>query len=342
MPRPRCASPRTPTRRQPSRGAKPKRPWPVAAKRAEYEDAALARRTEERAGAVARLQQFADSSLLASALPQLELPDLRIAWTIDPALNLARRIEQLLQRINDDDATWTRVQRQMTEDLQELQRALAALGHQASAEPNSPWGFVVHILFQNRPERPDQLAAKLADEIAHRTELLSARERDVLENHLQAEIASEVQRLLRAAERQVIEVNQELHKRPTSTGVRFRLQWLPLGESEGAPVGLELARERLLNTSADLWSAEDRRAIGNLLQQRIVAERERTDAAPERGGDGSLLEQLAGRSTTAAGTSSASSGLQDGQWRKLSGPASSGERALGPHGAAVRRHRQLL
>src|SRR6185295_11458873 len=84
--------------------------------------------------------------------------------------------------------------------------------------------------------------------------------------------------------------------RPTSTGVRYRLLWQPLGEDEGAPVGLEAARRRLLNTSADLWSAEDRRVVGTMLQQRIKAERERADADAGRhasDGGGSMVDQLA-------------------------------------------------
>ena len=81
------------------------------------------------------------------------------------------------------------MQRQIAEDLLELQHALSALGHQAPAEP-SDWDFVVHIIFHNRPERPDQLALRLADEIHQRSELLTAKESAVLENYLQAEIAA--------------------------------------------------------------------------------------------------------------------------------------------------------
>ena len=303
-----------------------------ASSKSESAESTLTQRTEARATAVARLQHFADSSLLSSALPDIELPDLCSAWTIDPALTLARRIEQALAHIQDDEAGWTRVQRQITEDLQELQRALSALGHQAPAEP-SDWGFVVHIIFHNRPERPDQLALRLADDIHQRSELLTAKESEVLENYLQAEIAAEVQRLLRAAETQVQAINRELHKRPTSTGVRYRLQWQPLGEDEGAPVGLETARRHLLNTSADLWSAEDRRVVGTMLQQRISAERERADAdlGKPMGGDGggSTVDQLARALDYRRWHRFRVERLQDGQWRKLSGPASSGERALG-------------
>lgn len=301
----------------------------VAETQAAHHDSVFDQRAGERAAAVTRLQQFAASSLLSSALPALELPDPRAAWTIDPALALARRIEQGLSQVKDDDDAWSRVQKQITEDLQELQRTLSALGHQAPAEP-SEWGLVVHILFHNRAERPDRLTAKLAEDIGQRTELLSANERNVLENHLQAEIAAEIQRLLRAAEQQVADVNRELYKRPTSTGVRFRLQWLPLADNEGAPLGLGIARERLLNTAADLWTAEDRRAIGHLLQRRIAEERELAETAPARGGgESGSLEQLARALDYRRWHQFRVQRLQDGQWRKLSGPASSGERALG-------------
>lgn len=296
--------------------------------RAGSADHALDERVQQRAAAVVRLQHFAASTLLHSALPDLDVPDPQSPWTIDPALNLARRVEQALADLDDDEASWSRVQQRISENLQELQRALSALGHQAPAEATD-WGFIVHIVFHNRPERPDRLAAQLADDIAQRSELLSANERAVLENHLQAEIASEVQRLLRSAEKQVEAINRELHKRPTSTGVRYRLQWQPLGEDEGAPVGLEAARARLLNTSADLWSAEDRRVVGHMLQQRIAAERERADADLGRNEHGSLIEQLTRALDYRRWHRFRVQRLQDGQWRRLSGPASSGERALG-------------
>lgn len=299
-----------------------------AGTRAGTADRALDERAQQRSAAVARLQHFAASSLLHSALPDIDVPELQNPWTIDPALTLARRVEQALTHIADDEAAWTRVQQRIGEDLQELQRTLSALGHQAPAE-TTDWGFVVHIVFHNRPERPDRLAAQLADDIAQRSELLTANERAVLENHLQAEIAAEVQRLLRSAEQQVEAINRELHRRPTSTGVRYRLQWQPLGEDEGAPVGLEAARARLLNTSANLWSAEDRRVVGHMLQQRIAAERERADADLGRNEHGSLIEQLARALDYRRWHRFRVQRLQDGQWRRLSGPASSGERALG-------------
>ncbi|MDQ6435228.1 TIGR02680 family protein [Mesorhizobium sp. LHD-90] len=299
----------------------------VANQQAETATSVLQERGEARAQAISKLQQFAGTGLLSAALPRVELPDMDGQWTIDPALTLARRAEQELSSLKDDDDTWARVQRQIAEELTELQRALGALGHQAQADP-SDWGFSVDIIYQNRRERPDRLAGRLAEEISQRSELLTANERTVLENHLQAEIAAEIQRLLQAAERQVDAINRELHKRPTSTGVRYRLLWQPLSEEEGAPVGLDVARKRLLNTSSDLWSAEDRRVVGAMLQQRISAERERADSSS--GTDsGTLLDQLARALDYRHWHRFRVERWQDGQWRKLSGPASSGERALG-------------
>lgn len=167
----------------------------VASQQASTANDTLNQRSDMRAQAVSKFQQFAAIGLLSAALPHTELPDLGSPWTIDPALMLARRTEQTLSSLKDDDDAWTRVQRQIGEELTELQGALSALGHQALAE-QSDWGLIVSIVYQNRPERPDRLATRLAEEIAQRSELLTANERAVLENHLQAEISSEIQRLL--------------------------------------------------------------------------------------------------------------------------------------------------
>lgn len=301
----------------------------VAKTRADAADATLTDRISARSHAIDRLQHFAVSTLLASALPDMTIPDTSVPWTIDPALGLARRAEQALSHVPEDEAAWTRIQRQVSEDLTELQRALSALGHTATSEPND-WGFSVHVLYQNRSERPDTLSASLADDIAQRSELLSSKERQVLENHLQTEIAAEIQRLMRSADKQVDAINEELRKRPTSTGVRYRLQWQPLSQDEGAPMGLDAARERLLSSSSDMWSNEDRRAVGTMLQQQIEMERARSDSDVDAAAS-SMTDQLA-RALDYRRWHRFRVERQHRQgeaWRKLSGPASSGERALG-------------
>ena len=269
------------------------------------------------------LEQFNATGLLAIALPELELP--AAGWGFDAALGVARRAEQLLQEVDAEDADWSRVQSAFSRDYSDLLTALTALGHQGQAEP-SDYGMIVTIVYQNRLQRPDVIEAAVRGEIVQRHELLTARETEVLENHLQAEVAAAIQRRLQEADRRVAAINAELAKRPTSTGVRFRLLWQALEEgSEGAPVGLDAARKRLLNTSYDAWSPEDRQVVGRMLQNRIATERARDDA----GRSGSLLELLARALDYRRWHRFRVQRWQDGQWRPLSGPASSGERALG-------------
>lgn len=297
----------------------------------------LEERRHTRQDAIAALQGFAASGLLAVAVPDIECPDPAQPWTIDPALTLARRAEQVLAEVKAEDADWNRIQGQTSEDFSELLRSLSALGHQAHGT-STDYGLVVAIVYRNRDERPDRLETLLADEIGQRRELLTANERQLLENHLQAEVASVIQRMLQEAERHVADINTELEKRPTSTGVRFRLVWEALAEgSDGAPVGLAAARKRLLNTSTDAWSADDRRVVGEMLQSRILAERTRADGD----GGGSLLETLTRALDYRRWHRFRVERLQSGNWCRLSGPASSGERALGltvPLFAAVASH----
>lgn len=282
----------------------------------------LEERQRARQSAVDRLQGFARTGLLAVAIPELQTPDPAAGWTIDPALQLARRIEQVLAEVPADEADWTRIQSAISTDFNQLLVAMAAQGHQAQSE-QTDYGMAVHVVYRNRPERPDLLERRLGDEIAERREILTAREREVLQNHLQAEVAASLQKLLQESERRVRTINAELDRRPTSTGVRFRLEWqaLPEGE-EGAPVGLAAARARLLQRAPDAWSTEDRRVIGEFLQHRIQLERSRDDGV-------GLLEHLTRALDYRRWHRFRIRRLQEGAWRPLSGPASSGERALG-------------
>jgi uncharacterized protein YPO0396 len=99
--------------------------------------------------------------------------------------------------------------------------------------------------------------------------------------------------------------------------------WDPLPENdENAVAGLALARKRLLNTSSDAWSDEDRRLVGEFLQARIEDERQRDEG-------GTLYDSLARALDYRRWHRFTVERNQDRQWRPLSGPASSGERALG-------------
>ncbi|MCK7500442.1 MAG: hypothetical protein MZW92_66915 [Comamonadaceae bacterium] len=92
----------------------------------------------------------------------------------------------------------------------------------------------------------------------------------------------------------------------------------------------------LLTTSADLWRAEDRRVVG----AHAAAAGSRTSAGaarPWRMPPARCWTSWPRRWTTGAGTASASSGWQDGQWRRLSGPGVQRRTRAGADGAAVRR-----
>ena len=283
----------------------------------------LEERVQQRKAATEELQVYTQQTgFVAIAIPDLALPEDTAAWGIDTALNIARRAEQALSNVPAEEADWDRVQRDIGRDLTELQSTMSTQGHAATAEPSNH-GLIVRIVYQQRPERPDALEQRLDAELAEQRLILSAQERALLEEHLEKEIAANLQRMIRDTEEWVTAINVELHKRPTSTGMRYRLVWEPLPEhDENAVPGLELARKRLLNTSSDAWSAEDRRLVGEFLQARIDAERQRDER-------GTLYDSLARALDYRRWHQFTVERNQDRQWKPLSGPASSGERALG-------------
>lgn len=278
-------------------------------------------RQSERAATVVDFQAFAETGLLRAAVPDLELPDTANDWKTDPALAAARGAETALARVSDSDADWQQVQNRIGSEFTELQRALSARGYHSSGEPTDH-GFVVRVTFNQRIEAPDRLQALLDNEIAERRSLLTAKESEIIENHLQAEVAAQLQSLMRDADARVRSINAELEQRPTSTGVKFKLVWQPIDADDEAFTNLADVRNRLLNKISDAWSAEDRAAVGAFLQQRIQAERERDDGAAR-------IDQLARALDYRAWHRFRVRRWQDGKWRPLSGPASSGERALG-------------
>jgi hypothetical protein len=93
-------------------------------------------------------------------------------------------------------------------------------------------------------------------------------------------------------------------------------------DEDGSLARLGEVRKLLLNKISDAWSPADRAAVGEFLQGRINAERER-DASAAR------IDQLATALDYRAWHRFRVRRWQDGQWKPLSGPASSGERALG-------------
>ena len=273
--------------------------------------------TEERARAAESLQRFAATGLLAVALPQLETPDPAQPWAPDPTVRLARQIDRELADTADDDGAWDRTQRRVTDELKALTDTLARQGNTASAQLLED-GIVVEVVFRGRPATVPELTAALEADVADRQRLLDEREREILENHLVNEVASTLQELIAEAEQQVQRMNAELDERPTSTGMRLRLEWRP---REDGPAGLAEARRRLLRQTADAWSEDDRGAVGGFLQARIAEVRSRDET-------GTWLDHLTQALDYRAWHRFVIARHQNGQWRPATGPASGGERVL--------------
>ena len=268
--------------------------------------------------AVAAFQAFAATGLVAIAVPEVDLPDpIGAAWAADPTVRLARRVEQTLTDVDDGESAWRRVQDDVTRQYTELASALSRHGHTATSELVAN-RFVVKIVYQGRDRSPDELVDLLADEVDHRERLLSAKERVLLEEHLVNDVAGHLQQLITEAEAQVAAMNSELEERPTSIGMRLRLQWLVRPDG---PEGLAEARGHLLRQTSHLWSPQDRTAVAEFLSRQIQRER----AARETG---AWHEHLAKALDYRAWHRFAIERYQDGRWRPGAGPASGGERVL--------------
>jgi uncharacterized protein (TIGR02680 family) len=279
--------------------------------RTQVEDAA-----RQRDDAVREFQAFAATGLLRVAVPSLEIPDVRPPWAATPAVILARAVNGELDSLDDGDGPWDRIQKRVTEEHKLLADAMTRHGHSAGLTLREGV-IVIDVVFQGRSHDLPGLAAALGEEVAQRTRLLSAREREILENHLLNEVAGTLHELIAAAEAEVRQMNDELESRPTSTGMKLRLIWQP---ARNAPEGLDRIRHKLRQT-IDAWSAADRGLVGAFLQQRIAAEHADNPAA-------GWAEALTSALDYRTWHEFVIQRYQDGQWRPATGPASGGERAL--------------
>jgi uncharacterized protein (TIGR02680 family) len=254
-------------------------------------------------------------------------------WSTTTAVDIARRIEARLSRINSDDAAWESVKRGIFAHFQSLSDAL--LRHEYSPTGTSEDDvFVVTVPFRGRNCTVTELRAAFEDEISQRSGVLSAREREILENHLVGEVSMHLHELIRAGERWVDGVNAELRDRPTSTGLTLRFDWR---QHDDAPAGFAEARKRLLRSSGT-WSPAEREALGTFLHQQISAARAANLA-------GSWQDHLTTALDYRAWHQFVVERQQDGVWKRLTrrthGTGSSGEKALAltiPQFAAAAAH----
>jgi uncharacterized protein (TIGR02680 family) len=266
--------------------------------------------------AVREFRAFAVTGLLRVAVTSVEIPDTDQPWATTPTVILARAVNAELDSVDDADGPWDRIQKRVTEEHKLLGDAMARHGHSAGLTL-SEGVIVIDVVFQGRSHDLPGLAEALAAEVEQRITLLSAREREILENHLLNEVAGTLHELISAAEAEVRQMNDELESRPTSTGMKLRLIWQ---QARNAPEGLDRVRLKLRQT-IDAWSAADRALVGTFLQQRIAAEHADNPAA-------GWAEALTSALDYRGWHEFVIQRYQDGHWRPATGPASGGERAL--------------
>ena len=227
------------------------------------------RNAESRQKAIDVFREFTAERLLADADPALADADAGEDFAaVSRAVELARRAEQRLGAVEADDEQWNRRQKTLYSQIENLRDNLVPHGHSPETRPLDDL-IIIRIPFRGRQCSVSELHDAFATEIEDRRRLLDEREREVIENHLLSETATEIQGLLRSAENWVAETNRELESRPTSTGMRLRFKWEP--DPDG-PAGLPAARAQL-HQRAEMWNEEQRAGLAGFFQQLIEAER---------------------------------------------------------------------
>jgi uncharacterized protein (TIGR02680 family) len=229
---------------------------------------ALAALTEARSAALARLRQVAAAGLLAGLGEHWRTPlgeGASDTAVVEAAAALAR---DTAEAPRGEDAR-DRLQSQVNERFQELHLALSARDLLPTAEHHH--GFIrVQVAFGGHQRDAAALGGELAAEVAQRRQLLTARERELVENFLIDQAAEHLHDLLFSAEEWVAGVNRELAARPTSTGMVLRFRW---AGAEDGPGDLAEARAVLLRPQ-HAWSPADRGLLAGFLQRAIARERE--------------------------------------------------------------------
>ncbi len=282
--------------------------------------------------AVDRFKEVASAGLLAGLGPDWRhplAPDSADTQVVDCARSLAK----VLHDIVTDEAARSRAGTRMGEANQRLQTALSAHDYRPIIEErHGIWE--VRVPFMGHDCDITELGQRLADDIAQRQNLLTAREREVIENFLIDEACEHLHQLLHEAEEWVSGVNAELASRPMSTGLSLRFRWLPDPE---APAGTAEARDRLLRPQ-HAWTPEDREALAGFLQRCISTARETLAGR-------TWQEQLALALDYRRWHRFAIERQQDGRWLRLTrrthGTGSGGEKAIAltvPQFAAAAAH----
>lgn len=301
-----------------------------AANLQEQIEAQLAQRQQ----AIEQLATYVKTATLAVACPDLSVPA-PVDWSATTAVDLARDMEARLADVDHSDAAWSRVQKTIYQQVTDLDGSLSSQGYESRREQHGDL-LVVTMPYQGRILNMAELPGALGAEVQERQMILDQRERDVLEKYLIGELARHLHDRIHEAEKLVHEMNEELRRRPTSTGMMLRFTWEP---RDDGPSGLAEARKKLLSANVT-WSPDEQKALGAFLQEQIQNEQKNTEA-------GTWLEHLTAALDYRRWHRFGIERQQDGQWKKLTrrthGTGSGGEKAIAltiPQFAAAAAHYQ--
>ena len=275
-----------------------------------------------RARAIEHLLRFANTGLLhlASAEERPLSGQAQGELSVAAAVDLARRIDVTLQAVDYSDDAWDKNQKLIYHHVQDVTNALQSHDYRPEHTTDNDV-LVVTVLFQGERRRMNDFSSLLAEEIVNRGLLLTAKEREVLENYLIHDVAVELGSLIRRAAELVRDMSKQLQLRPTSTGMMLQFKWEALPDG---PAAFSEARRKLMGESST-WSQADRMLLGDFLQEqiRLVREAETT---------GTWQEQLTIALDYRRWHQFYVERKQDGDWQRLTkrthGTASGGEKAL--------------
>jgi uncharacterized protein (TIGR02680 family) len=271
---------------------------------------------DQRRNAVEHLRRTTELGIAAVAVPQLEIPDTTEEWVATRGVQFARAIDAELSAVDISDTRYERLTSEVHAQINELQRSLGRHDYEVAADTRDA-GVKVFVTIKGRETVLPDLEQSLSEQISQHERMLSAREREIIHNHLVTEVGAQLSELIGDADRQIAEINDELRRRPTTTGMTLRLLWRP--RSDG-PAGLADAR-RLLGTASDVWSDDDRVQLGAFLQARIAEVRDADETGNWYDHLGEALDYRRWHRFSVQRK-------QGDAWKPATGPASGGERVL--------------
>jgi uncharacterized protein (TIGR02680 family) len=275
-----------------------------------------------RARAIEHLTRFARTGLLHVAITREPWLDRQYEeeLSVTAAVELARRIGVTLDGVEYSDDVWDKNQKLIHYHVQELTNALGSHDYRPEYTTDNDV-LVVTVPFQGERRQMNDFGSLLAEEIINRSALLTAKEREILENYLIHDVAVELGSLIRRGAELVRDMSKQLQLRPTSTGMMLQFKWEALPEG---PAALHEARKKLMGESST-WSPADRMLLGDFLEEQIRRVREAETTA-------TWQEQLTIALDYRRWHQFHIERKQDGDWHRLTkrthGTGSGGEKAL--------------